>query len=168
MNVLVTAASRHGATREIAEAIAEGLVADGLEAHVHPPDEVTDLTGVDAVVIGSSVYAGHWLDAAKRFVDRHATALRTMPVWLFSSGPIGDPPKPQEDPVDVADVLVSTGACDHRLFAGRLERSRLGFAEKAIVVALRAPEGDFRDWDAIHGWTADISDMLAHEAAAGR
>ncbi len=52
-------------------------------------------------------------------------------------------------------------ARDHRLFAGRLDRSLLGFGDKAIVVALRAPQGDFRDWDAIHGWVDDISRDLA-------
>ena len=33
------------------------------------------------------------------------------------------------------------------MFPGRLEKKRLSFGERAIVLALRAPEGDFRDWD---------------------
>lgn len=28
------------------------------------------------------------------------------PVWLFSSGPVGDPPKPEEEPVDVSEIRV--------------------------------------------------------------
>jgi hypothetical protein len=48
----------------------------------------------DAVVLGSAVYAGHWLKPARALADRCAAALRARPVWLFSSGPVGDPAKP--------------------------------------------------------------------------
>jgi menaquinone-dependent protoporphyrinogen oxidase len=78
-------------------------------------------------------------------------------MWLFSSGPVGDPPKPEEDPVDVAEVLAATGARDHRVFAGTLVRRRLSFPDKAIVSALRGLEGDFRDWTEIRQWAAGIA-----------
>jgi menaquinone-dependent protoporphyrinogen oxidase len=80
--------------------------------------------------------------------------------WLFSRGPIGDPPKPDEDPVDIAEVMQVTAAREHRLFAGKIDKSKLSFGEKAIVVALRVPEGDFRDWDEIDAWAADIATAL--------
>lgn len=81
-------------------------------------------------------------------------------MWLFSSGPVGDPPRPEEDPVDVAELVARTKAREHRVFAGRIERSRLSFAEKAIVLALRVPDGDYRDWDEIRAWAAEIADAL--------
>ena len=59
-------------------------------------------------------------------------------------------------------VLVAA-ASKHVVFAGKLDKGRLGFAEKAIVVALRAPEGDYRDWDEIHRWASDIADVLHAE-----
>ena len=43
------------------------------------------------------------------------------------------------------------------MFPGRLEKKRLSFGERAIVLALRAPEGDFRDWDDIRAWAARIA-----------
>jgi menaquinone-dependent protoporphyrinogen oxidase len=46
------------------------------------------------------------------------------------------------------------------VFAGKLLRKRLGFADKAIAVALRVPDGDFRDWTAIREWAAGIADAL--------
>jgi menaquinone-dependent protoporphyrinogen oxidase len=81
-------------------------------------------------------------------------------VWLFSSGPVGDPPKPEEDPVDVADLLAATGAREHRIFAGKLVRKQLSFPEREIVSALRVPEGDFRDWTEIRQWAAGIADAM--------
>lgn len=39
-----------------------------------------------------------------------------------------------------------------------------GVREKAIVLALRAPEGDFRDWDAIRNWAHGIAEALKADA----
>jgi menaquinone-dependent protoporphyrinogen oxidase len=161
MNLLVVVASKHGATRGIADAIRDGLAAAGHAADRLEAEEVASLEGVDAVVLGSAVYAGHWMDAARRFVDRFEDPLSALPVWVFSSGPIGDPPRPDEEPVDVADIVERTGAIDHAVFAGALDKSKLGFGERAIAAAFRAPEGDFRDWDEIRAWAAGIADRLA-------
>ena len=102
--VLVSAASKHGATAEIAAEIARELRAAGVETELLAPEAVQTLDGVDACVLGSGVYAGHWLEPAKALVERHGEALRTRPVWLFSSGPVGEPPKPAEEPVDAAPL----------------------------------------------------------------
>jgi menaquinone-dependent protoporphyrinogen oxidase len=160
MRVLVTAATKYGATAEIAAAIAEVLDEHGLEATMLPPEQVERVDGYDAAVVGSAVYAGHWLKPARELVERHADALAGRPVYLFSSGPVGDPPKPEEDPVDVADLLATIGAREHRIFAGKLVRKQLSFPERAIVSALRVPEGDFRDWTEIRQWAAGIADAV--------
>ncbi len=87
------------------------------------------------------MYAGHWLKPARELVERHARGLAGRPVWLFSSGPVGDPPKPEEDPVDVSEIHTRTGAREHRVFAGKLVRKQLSFPERAIASALRVPPG---------------------------
>jgi menaquinone-dependent protoporphyrinogen oxidase len=97
---------------------------------------------------------------ARDLVEREAASLRGKPVWLFSSGPVGEPPKPEEDPVDAAPLVEATLAKAHRVFSGKIDRAVLGLGEKAIVITLRAPEGDFRDWDAITAWAAEISSAL--------
>lgn len=161
MKILVSAASKHGATADIATAIAERLVAAGHEADVLAPDAVTSVAGYDAAVIGSGVYIGHWLDVAKALVERVGEELATKPVWLFSSGPVGDPPKPEEDPADLPELMAATGARGHRLFAGLVDKSRLGLGEKVILKAVRAPEGDYRPWDEIRAWADEIAAELA-------
>lgn len=161
MRILVSAASRHGATEGIARIIAEELNRAGHEVVIQPPDLVERLGDIDAAVLGSAVYGGHWLPAAVALIEREAQAFAGIPVWLFSSGPIGDPPKPEDEPVDVAHLRVLTGARDERVFAGRLDRQGMGFAERAICAALRAPEGDFRPWDDIRAWAGDIARDVA-------
>ncbi|MEW6635790.1 MAG: flavodoxin domain-containing protein [Actinomycetota bacterium] len=171
MRVLVAAASRHGATAQIAGEIGVALrdgAGGGIVVDVLPAEEVSSLEGYDAVVLGSAVYAGRWLESARKLAERHAETLSRRPTWLFSSGPVGDPLKPEEDPVDVAEILKATGAREHRVFPGRLDRRELGFAEKAIVLALRAPEGDFRDWEAVRAWAREIAADLAPGDETGR
>jgi menaquinone-dependent protoporphyrinogen oxidase len=164
MKVLVTAASKYGSTGEIARSIEEVLTAHGHDTTVASPEEVERIEEYDVVVLGSAVYAGHWLKPAREFVDRLGESLASRPVWLFSSGPVGDPPKPEEDPVDVAEIMQRTAARDHRVFAGRLVKKHLSFPEKAIVVALRVQEGDFRDWTEIKSWASAIAEALRHES----
>jgi menaquinone-dependent protoporphyrinogen oxidase len=173
MKVLVSAASRHGATAEIAEEIGHVLRdalddrggGDDVTVDVRLAEGVSSVEDYDAIVLGSAVYAGHWLEPARELAKNHAEVLAARPTWLFSSGPIGDPPKPEEDPVDVAPILEAIGAREHQVFSGRMEKRELGFAERAIVLALRAPEGDFRDWDAIRRWAEGIADALRTEEA---
>ncbi len=160
MRVLVTAASRHGSTSEIAAAIGRHLVEEGLEAAVVDPDDVTLIRDYDAVVLGSAVYAGHWLEPATQLVTRLGNRLSLRPVWLFSSGPVGDPLKPEEDAVDVEALVEATQAREHRVFAGRIDRGLLTFPERALVRALRVPVGDYRDWDAIEEWSTHIAEEL--------
>jgi len=167
LNILVTYASKHGATAEIAERIAEWLSADGFPATVAQAGPDVSVEGYSAFVVGSSVYAGKWQPEAREFVGTHTEALKRSPVWLFSSGPIGDPPLPEEDPPEAADHARLIDAHGHRLFAGVLDRSKLGFAERAVASALRAPEGDFRDWDEIRAWVTEIVRHLhVHEKPA--
>lgn len=160
MKVLVSAASRHGATADIAKAIGETLEAAGFEVAVLPPDTVTSLAGFDAVVLGSGVYVGHWMEPAKSLVERFGAELSSRPVWLFSSGPVGDPPKPEEDPADLPELMTATGARGHRLFPGLVDKGRLGLAERVILKAVGAPEGDFRPWDEIRAWAGEIAAQL--------
>ena len=72
----------------------------------------------------------------------------------------------EEDPVDVADIYAATSARDHQVFSGKIDKSKLSFGEKAILIAVRAAEGDFRDWAEIESWATDIADQLVKETSA--
>jgi menaquinone-dependent protoporphyrinogen oxidase len=159
MKVLVTAASRHGSTSDIASAIVRVLRLRGYDADLVEPAEVNDLLDYDAVVLGSAVYAGRWMTPAIDLVARCRPQLAGRPVWLFSSGPVGSPANPAESP-DMSKLMEQTGALGHRVFAGKLDKAELGRLERTMVRAVRAPEGDYRDWDQISEWAARIADVL--------
>lgn len=168
MSVLVSAASKHGSTAEVAERIGARLRTAGLDVDVLAPAHVLTVRSYDACVLGSAVYAGHWLSAARDLVQRTADELVARPVWLFSSGPLGDPLEPHDHAVDVEHVLRTSAAREHRLFAGSLDRERLGFAERAVVRALHVPSGDFRDWGLIEAWADSIAAAIASVPAVAR
>ena len=170
MRALVVAASRHGATREIAQAVAEELRCHGVDSELLDATVamgMTDLEKYDAVVLGSAVYMGNWLPEARQFFEGHRTTLGTVPLWLFSSGPIGDDPKPHGDPEGIKEILETSGARGHCVFVGKLDKKNLGFAERLAAKVVRSPEGDFRDWDAIREWARGIATSLRLRQPSG-
>jgi menaquinone-dependent protoporphyrinogen oxidase len=170
MKVLVAVASKHGSTREIAATIAEELRNCAFDADLRDVSEVTSIRGYDAVILGSAVYMGNWLPEARSFPEHHRVALSKLPVWLFSSGPVGvSDPLPHEDPKRLASPVGKITARDHHIFVGKLDPSDLGFGQRVAVRWLGIPFGDFRDWDEIRAWARDIgaelltaSDLVAH------
>lgn len=183
MKILVAYASRHGATKGIAERIAQTLQGDGLDVTLRTVEDVGAVDPYDAFVIGSAAYMGSWLRPASTFVRRHREILAARPVWLFSSGPIGAEtvdakgrdqieaatPKEFEEfhgTIQPRDQRVFFGAYDPDAApSGLAERLMGGFMRLAPAARDALPAGDFRDWAAIEAWAGEIARAL-HPAEA--
>lgn len=167
MNILIAVASRHGSTREIADALAQELRDCGHAITLRSVDEIDTVEAYDAVIVGSAVYMGAWLPEARRFVEQYEVQLRAVPVWLFSSGPLGlEEPLQQDGPAHLAALMQATQARAHRVFVGKLDKGALGFGERLAVKMVKAPEGDFRDWTAIRAWAREIAATFIVPAAS--
>lgn len=163
--VLVAYGSKHGSTAEIAEAIGEAMVEEGLEVEVLNADQVGDVEAYGAVILGSAVYAGMWQKEAVRFLETHEATLADRPVWIFSSGPTGE-----GDPVELLsgwvfpeaqqEIADRVGPRETVVFHGNIDLDRLGLGEKLIVKAVRGQVGDYRDWDAIRDWAQGVAQAL--------
>ena len=92
--VLVTYATKHGATTEIAQAIADELRHAGHETDCLQVDHIDTFDGYDAAVVGRASYIKRWRPEARRALKRHGKALAERPFWIFSSGPCGQKPDP--------------------------------------------------------------------------
>jgi menaquinone-dependent protoporphyrinogen oxidase len=159
--VLVAYASKYGATAEIAERIGQAIQAKGFIVDVMLAEKVADPLSYDGIIVGSAVYAGQWRKEAALFLETHEQTLTNRPVWLFSSGPTGagDPitlMKGWRFPESLQPIAERIQPQDIAFFGGVLDMTRLNLAEKLIVKAMKAPAGDFRDWDRIHGWATGI------------
>ena len=138
----------------------------GQEAECAPVGAGPDAERYDAVVLGSAVYVGSWMKEAASFARGNAGSLAQRPVWLFSSGPLGtDVDDADEQPREMEEIRNRIGPRDHRVFFGALDPEKLGFGERMVVKAVRAPTGDFRDWDDIRAWTEGIAAELGGSTA---
>ena len=163
--ILVTYATKYGATEEIAEKIGEVLRQAELPTDVVLVDRVHDLTPYKAVILGSAVYIGKWRKEAVEFLKKNIQALADRPVWIFSSGPTGE-----GDPVELVKGWRIPGELqpfvdqikprDIAVFHGSLEIEKMNMLEKWMIKNVKAPVGDFRDWEAITSWATSIRNTL--------
>jgi menaquinone-dependent protoporphyrinogen oxidase len=163
--VLVAYGTKYGATKEIAAMIGDVLRESGLQVDVQPADGASDVGSYGAFVLGSAVYIGQWRKPAAKFLQANEAVLAGKPVWLFSSGPTGE-----GDPVELAQgwrfpgklqpVADRIGARDIALFHGAADESKMGRIDRWMLKNVKAPTGDFRDWDAITAWAEAIATEL--------
>ena len=148
----------------MAQAIGEVLCEGGATVDVRLAKEVTDVNGYRAAVVGSAIRMGSWLPEAAEFVETHRDSLSQMPVAYFATcmalqedtaenrrtaAAYLDPIREKLAPVDVG------------LFAGAMDYGKLPFVFRLLMKAIKSPEGDFRDWDAIRAWSTSVSPALA-------
>ncbi len=163
--VLVAYASKHGATGEIAHRIAQTLSTAGVPAEAHDVNTVTEPTRYYSIVVGSAVYAGHWLKEAAHFLENNEAALVSRPVWLFSSGPTGNgEPSALLDgwrfPANLEALAERIHARGTALFHGAIDLAKLGFGERLMMRAVKGATGDFRDWAMIDCWASLIASEI--------
>lgn len=165
-NVLVTYASKYGATKEIAEKIGDVLGQASLQADVFPVDGILDITPYEAMILGSAIYIGKWQKEAVEFLRVNEKVLANRPVWIFSSGPTGegDPVELVEGlrvPVALQPVVDRIHPRDLVVFHGFINPDKINFIEKWSIKSLvKKPFGDFRNWDAIIAWATSIAESL--------
>jgi menaquinone-dependent protoporphyrinogen oxidase len=182
VKVLVAYATRHGATRGIAECIGTTLERRGFAVTTASVDTAGSLEGYDAFVVGSASYMGHWLEEATAFVRSSRERLAARPTWLFSSGPIGTAKVDAQGrsvletsaPLEFRELGPRIGARGMQVFFGVYDPDLkpIGLAERMAAPFMRraairdATAGDFRDWAAIEAWADGIADELVRPAEA--
>jgi len=160
MRVLMVVGSRHGATQEIGEVIAEVLAEAGHEVVGVDPDDFSGVVGFDAVILGSAIYYGHFVPAVSELLARHAGSLASIPLWVFWSGPLGNRGVPRGSVEGMDEVIEKLRPRGVREFDGRIDRGELGLRERAVVSLVGADYGDFRDFDEVRAWAQEIVEEL--------
>jgi menaquinone-dependent protoporphyrinogen oxidase len=164
--ILIAYGTRCGSTGGVAEAIGQALSAGGAAVDLRLVKDVNDLSPYQAVIVGSAIRMGKWLPEAVEFVKTHQDRLSQLPVAYFvvcmtmkddtaenrrkASGYL-DPVRKQFSQVKPVDI---------GLFAGAVDYKKLSFAYSLILKVKGAPEGDFRNWEAIRAWAAAVSPLL--------
>jgi menaquinone-dependent protoporphyrinogen oxidase len=130
--------------------------------------EVTEVIRYDAAVLGSAIHGGKWLAPARRFVELNSSALRQIPVWLFSVSPLGDEGcmfragvakrlrAMRKETTEVAILRRAVHPREHHNFAGSITREDWPFFRRLFFRALGGGYGDHRNWSAIDSWADRI------------
>lgn len=163
--VLVTYASRSGATRGVAEAIGKTLAENGVSVSVMPMNDVKDLSGYQMLIAGSAIQGGSWLPEALDIMERHKSViiqkkLATFLVCMTLAMPGGE--KYRDHISSWMEPVRKYGKpLEEGIFSGVLEVNKLpSFRDRMkfkISVAMGVwKEGDHRDWNAIHSWAKSL------------
>lgn len=167
--VLVAYGTKYGATSEIANKIGELLRKENIQTDILPAGSAGDLSQYRAFVIGSAVYIGQWRKDAVSLVSKNVDLLSANPVWLFSSGPTGkgdvnDLMKGWKYPGKLKSAIERIKPRGIAIFHGAADEKKLNFFLRFILKRVKAPTGDFRDWEMITVWAKKIAGELKPEA----
>ena len=164
--LLIAYGSRCGSTGGVAETIGQVLSVAGAAVDVRLVKNVHDLSPYQSVIVGSAIRMGKWLPEAVEFLKTHQDKLSRVPVAYFAvcltmkddtaenrRKALGylDPVRKEFPQVKPADTGLFAGAVDYR---------KLSFAYSLILKVKGAPEGDFRNWEAIRTWAAGVRPAL--------
>jgi len=128
--------------------------------------EITELSDYDAVVAGSAIHDQEWLAEATSFMSRFASALRALPVWLFSVGmPAALPKRLQGWAMMEEDQMATKMSAfvtprGHRLFSGVVRKEHLSSSGRVRFRLMGGRYGDFRDWQEIDTWASALAEEL--------
>ncbi len=162
-SILIAYSSRHGSTRQVADAVAAALEEHGEGAEVRAAASVQDPSEYAAVIVGAPIYVGRWHRDGRSFLRRHREALGRVPLAVFATGPVSD--KPEDWIVARAQLARALAAfpelrpVDVRVFGGSVDPSQLHFPLSKM------PAADLRDWSEIRHWAAGLADVFEHSKA---
>jgi menaquinone-dependent protoporphyrinogen oxidase len=162
--VLVTWATRYGSTEEVAHAIADDLLKQGLAVNAQPTSAVASLERYDAVVLGFALYMARMHKDAGRFLKSHRDELLRRPVGVFVLGPIhADAKEFAEAERQMKKELAKFpwfSPVAQQVIGGRFDPNRLGFPLSILPPLRKMPANDARDWNAIHAWAGSLPAAL--------
>lgn len=154
-HILVAYASKRGSTEEVARAIAGQLRDDGHTVDVLPAAAAPGPVDYDGVVLGGSLYIGHWHPDALRYLRRNWQALAAGPLAVFALGPLELTAEKVADSrrqLDAALAKFPELTPDLvRVFGGVIDAEQLHYPFSRLM-----PAGDARDWAAIRAWTNEV------------
>jgi menaquinone-dependent protoporphyrinogen oxidase len=153
--ILVVYATKHGSTRQVADAVATVLRAGGGSVDVRPAREVREpIDRYSLVVIGAPLYSTRWHPDAHRFLERHRTELERVPVAVFGMGPRTDNNESWR-----RSRTQLHRALSRRAWLTPATVAVFGGVDPADSPAKRPPR-DLRDWAAIRSWARALPALV--------
>ena len=158
--VLVAYATKAGSTAEVAVKMGQLLAQRSLQVDVRPLASVTGLAPYQTVVLGSAIRVGKLLPEALTFIQNNQSALQQKAFSVFIlcmtlATDNADNRKKVSAYLDPVRALVKPAS--EGLFAGVMDLNKLKGIERLMIMAMKTPIGDFRQWDQIGAWVENVT-----------
>jgi len=165
--ILVAYATRTGTTKSVADFIGEVLCKQGAAVEVMDVKRANDAAAYRAAVLGSAIRAGKLMPEMLAFAEANQERLKNMPLAAFivCATLQEDTEEKRREAAAYLDPLRALVEPDMEgFFAGAIDRSKLSLPLRLILRAMKAEDGDWRDWDAIRAWAARLPAGLKLDA----
>ena len=161
--ILIAYASEAGSTAEIASFINDILLEAGLSSTHTNIKNINSFDEYDVIFIGSPIYMGKWKKEATKFIEKNQKQLNNKKVFYFLtciSLTLNDEEKLAEVPNFLNYERSLIKPLSEGRFAGVINPKKLSFMQKMIIKMVKAPEGDFRNWEEITQWTKECLSII--------
>jgi menaquinone-dependent protoporphyrinogen oxidase len=176
-NFLVTYATWTGATRGVADCIAENVRKKSIIVDVKPINDVTSLAEYDCLVIGTSIHASQPVKGLINFLKKHSIEIqnKSHAFFVVCANMNEDTEANRAETAGwlkkTLDKIGQFNPISTGLFAGAVLTDSEEYGQQNIFVKkiIQAMHGkfiedfgktDFRDWDAISIWALELIDLF--------
>ena len=159
MKTAIIYASKYGTTETVAVSIAEKLKEKN-EVEIFPLNKNSnpDISGFEAVILGTPVYAGQALNKMKTFCKANETMLLQKKTGLFVCGMEPDKTKQENELKEAYPETLQKNATTTAFLGGAFQFEKMNFVERMIIkkIAKTTMSVQRIDEEAINAFVAQL------------
>jgi len=160
MKITIIYASKHGTTEKVAASIAEKLKeTNEIELFSLKKTSNPDISGFDAVILGSSIYAGQASKKMKTFCQKNQSVLLQKKTGLFVCGMHPDKEQKEKELKDAYSEELQRDAVATGFMGGAFLFEKMNFFERMIIkkIAKTTTSVQQIDWEAVDEFVKKIN-----------
>ena len=176
--VLVAYSTWAGATHQVADEIGSNLNKNNFQVSILPAKDVKSVSDYQVVILGTSIHAGQTTGDFNRFLNRFRKELASKKTGYFvvCLNMIEDNEKNKAETLGWLNKAIlkypEIKPISLGLFAGAAltdseEFNKQNILVKKLIESMKTSmdtekgKSDFREWEKIHTWTAELAEKIA-------
>lgn len=164
--LLLVSSGWSGTSDSVAAEIARSLEKAGFTVETSTAKDAPKTDSYQGLVVGTAIHMGQVHPDVKAYLHKHQTVISRIPTAYFVVClTMKDATEENRRTVNgYLDVLrkemPSIQPASIGLFAGTVVFAKLSLPLRLMLKAAKMEEGDYRDWDEIRRWSAELPEKL--------